>query len=1295
MKLLFEKRIQLFYFFVVALSLSLLLIFYYNSLKVKSTSNSIEHTQNVIRISDNILLDILDIETIARGYIITGNDDFLEPFNTAINTMNKNLAALSVLTRDNPNQQVRIDSLKVKSAEKLILIKKTIEDRKQNGLTEIEKMQILKEGKIATEKIKSLLTDINSSEFKLLKQRKIEKEKSDTYSQFLFFVLLIFIIVIFTLVYIIVKNLKIRNNQLETFTADQKLASQYSLSLIEASLDPLVTISTEGKITDMNQAFVNITGIERKKLVGSDFFEYFTEPQMAREVYQEVFAKGSVADSPLTLRHKEGKLTDVLFNGSVYKDDIGNILGVVIVARDIAEQKWALDLRIANKELAFQNEEKEKRANELSIANEELAYQNKERENRANELAIANEELAFQNRVKEKRAAELVIANKELAYQNDEKENRAAELVIANKELEYQNKVKEKRAAALIIANKELAYQNNEKEKRAAELVIANKELAFQNDEKEKRAAELAIANKELEFQNDEKEKRAAELVIANKELHFQNDEKEKRAAELVIANQELHFQNDEKEKRAAELVIANKELAYQNDEKGKRADELDIANEELAYQNDEKGKRANELIIANKELDFQNIEKEKREIENKKLEALNYSAKLASQYSLSLIEASRDPLVTINIEGKITDMNEALVNITGMMREELKGSDFFDYFTEPQMAREVYQEVFAKGSVADSPLTLRHKDGKLTDVLFNGSIYKDHDGNVMGVVIVARDVTDQKRIATELIEAKVFAELATGIAEEEKINAENATIIAENAVKAKQQFLSNMSHEIRTPMNAIIGFTKVVLKTDLSAKQKEYLSAIKLSGDALIVLINDILDLAKVDAGKMTFEKVPFKLASSISAMLHVFETKIQEKNLELVTEYDDNIPKVLLGDPVRLHQIILNLVSNAIKFTSKGKITVSIRLLDEDSESSTIEFAVADTGIGIEESKIDSVFDDFQQATSDTSRLYGGTGLGLAIVKQLVEPQGGTIAVKSKIGEGSTFSFILSFQKTTIEAGVETEILELDSEINNIKVLVVEDIPLNQLLMKTLLDDFGFERDIAENGKIAIEKLKKESYDVILMDLQMPVMNGFEATKYIRNTMNLKIPIIALTADVTTVDLAKCKEVGMNDYIAKPVDERILYSKIVGLAKRPGLIKANETDIISKNGNGSKIERAKSKCINLDYLNTRTKSNPKLTMEMISLYLQQTPPLIDAMKQSVADKNWSLLSAAVHKIIPSFSIMGISSDFEDMAKKIQESANTEQFTDETEGMVVQIETICMQACEELEIEFNIIKNT
>jgi len=774
--------------------------------------------------------------------------------------------------------------------------------------------------------------------------------------------------------------------------------AQYNRSLIEASLDPLVTINTKGQITDMNEATATITGIHRDKLIGTAFCDYFTEPQKAREVYHEVFAKGSVADSPLTLRHKNGKLTDVLFNGSVYKDDEGNVLGIVIVARDATAQK-------------------------------------------------------------------------------------------------------------------------------------------------------------------------------------------------------------------------------------------------------------------------------------------------LLSNYSLSLIEASLDPLVTINTEGKIMDMNEALVNITGMTRESLIDTDFFDYFTEPQKAREVYQEVFAKGSVADSPLTLCHKDGKLTDVLFNGSVYKDEEGNVLGIVIVARDVTDQKRIETELIEAKVFAEIATEIAEKAKVKAENATRTAENALKAKQQFLSNMSHEIRTPMNAIIGFTKVLLKTDMSAKQQEYLQAIKLSGDSLIVLINDILDLAKVDAGKMLFEQTPFKLSSSITAMLHLFEAKIREKNVTLIKDYDNRIPEVLIGDPVRLHQIILNLMSNAVKFTANGNITVSVHLLTEDAEKVTLEFSVSDTGIGIAEDKIATIFENFQQASSDTSRLYGGTGLGLAIVKQLVEPQGGSVRVKSVLNEGSTFSFTLSFLKTTEEAdeGIKPE--DEDTELIDISVLVVEDIPLNQLLMKTILDDFGFERDVAANGKIAIEYLQNKAYDVVLMDLQMPEMNGFEATDYIRNTMKSNIPIIALTADVTTVDLAKCKAVGMNDYIAKPIDERVLYHKIIGLIKNPTLVK-----YASQQGN-EYADIKKTKCTNLDYLLKLTKANPKLMMEMISLYLKQTPPLISAMTQSFQKKDWLALHAAVHKMIPSFSIMGMSIDFENMAKRIQEFANTQQQTGNMREMVLELGDICTQACVELEVELSKIK--
>jgi len=656
------------------------------------------------------------------------------------------------------------------------------------------------------------------------------------------------------------------------------------------------------------------------------------------------------------------------------------------------------------------------------------------------------------------------------------------------------------------------------------------------------------------------------------------------------------------------------------------------------------------------------------------------------SQYARSLIEASLDPLVTISTEGKIMDMNQATVNITGLTRKQLTGTDFFDYFTEIQKAREVYQEVFAKGSVADSPLTLRSKKGKLTDVLFNGSIYKDDKGNVLGVVIVARDVTEQKRIAKESNKAKLLSELATAIAEEAKVRAENATQIAQNAVKSKQQFLSNMSHEIRTPMNAIIGFTKVLLRTDLTEKQQEYLNAIELSGNSLIVLINDILDLAKVDAGKMTFEQTPFNIASSISAMLHLFEPKIQEKNLILIKEYDNKIPKVLIGDSVRLHQIILNLVSNAVKFTSRGKIKVSVKLIKEDDEKAVIEFSVNDTGIGMEEGKIDGIFENFQQATSGTSRIFGGTGLGLAIVKQLVESQQGSVHVKSKINEGSNFSFILSFLKTDAEFEIEAETIEPNTKVGKLKILVVEDIALNQLLMKTLLEDFGFDMDIASNGKIAIEKLQNTAYDLILMDLQMPEMNGFEATEYIRKEMNSKIPIMALTADVTTADLAKCKAVGMNDYISKPVDDRLLHSKIIKLVKK-----------YSYNSGSQKKETSlltKIKYCNLDALTERTKSNPILMTEMIALYLEQTPTLVSAMKKGLEQKNWESVYAAAHKMIPSFSIMGIHKDYENMARKIQEYSGANKQIDKLPDLILQLEKVCLQACEELKNDLKKMKN-
>ncbi len=655
------------------------------------------------------------------------------------------------------------------------------------------------------------------------------------------------------------------------------------------------------------------------------------------------------------------------------------------------------------------------------------------------------------------------------------------------------------------------------------------------------------------------------------------------------------------------------------------------------------------------------------------KFKELNCSLKTSSDYSLSIIEAIRDPLFTINPEGIITDINHATIRVTEVAPEKLIGSSFINYFSNKAKAKKAYKQVFSDGYISDFPLTIT--DGELTEVLFNGSVYKNNEGKVIGAVVVARDISMQKKIEKELIEAKV-------IADEARVVAEKATLKAEEAVKSKQQFLSNMSHEIRTPMNAIIGFTKVILKTDLTAKQKEYLTAIKISGDSLIVLINDILDLAKVDAGKMSFEKTPFKLHLSIKAMLHLFETKIQEKNLILITNYDHEIPDVLEGDPVRLHQIILNLVSNAVKFTNKGTITVNVNLVRQNDKTVTIKFAIEDTGIGIEKNKIADVFENFQQATSETSRLFGGTGLGLAIVKQLVEAQNGKIKVQSRINRGSTFSFLLDFQKTNAEAVLEPEILEQNTDVKNTKILVAEDMELNQLLMKTLLDDFGFECEIASNGKIAIEKLKEKKYDIVLMDLQMPEMNGFEATRHIRETMKLDLPIIALTADVTTIDVEKCKEVGMNDYISKPVDERLLYSKLIGFIKKPILI-------IEQKNDGNNITE-KIRYVDLSYLSKLTNSNPKLMSEIISSYLKQTPPLLQTMKQSFKDKDWHLLKASVHKMIPSFAIMGINSEITEIAKKIQEYAFSLELSKELDELILKLEKVCRQSCKELEFELN-----
>lgn len=386
-------------------------------------------------------------------------------------------------------------------------------------------------------------------------------------------------------------------------------------------------------------------------------------------------------------------------------------------------------------------------------------------------------------------------------------------------------------------------------------------------------------------------------------------------------------------------------------------------------------------------------------------------------------------------------------------------------------------------------------------------------------VWVLFRDISKRERLEKELIITQKKAEHAAAI---------------------KEQFMANMSHEIRTPLNAIIGFNARLNKTKLDAEQKEYAEAVQSSGENLLAIVNDILDFSKIEAGMVRIEKIRFNLPNLLQSLITMFVGQAKEKQVNLELKISQNVPQFILGDPTRLTQILINLIGNALKFTNQGSVCVVVDLISIHDKNATIIFKVIDTGIGIPVEKIPEIFERFTQAKSDTSRIFGGTGLGLSIAKKLVELQSGTIQVESTQGKGSKFSFNIPY----IIAEGEDDLLKKNNDndkkieiTGNLKILVVEDNILNQKLASFMLKDWNIDFDICDNGKLAVEKLKSNNYNLILMDIQMPEMNGYEATEYIRNQLKLTIPIIAMTADALPGEKEKCIGFGMTDYISKPI--------------------------------------------------------------------------------------------------------------------------------------------------------------
>ena len=624
------------------------------------------------------------------------------------------------------------------------------------------------------------------------------------------------------------------------------------------------------------------------------------------------------------------------------------------------------------------------------------------------------------------------------------------------------------------------------------------------------------------------------------------------------------------------------------------------------------------------------------------------------------------------NQKGIITYVNDKFCDISKFNRKELIGKDhkiINSGYHSKKFIKNLWQTI-ASGNIWKGEIMNSAKDGSHYWVDTTIVPTLNDKGKPTQYTAIRADITEKKKVEEDLIEAKK---------------------IADNSVKIKEEFLTNMSHEIRTPMNGIIGFTDLLLETDLNSEQDEFLGRIKKSSNTLLVLTNDILDLSKLEAGKLTFESIEFDLIDLIDQIIKMVEHNATKKGIELSLYIDSKCPRYIEGDPTRLNQVLLNLINNAVKFTEEGEVNIYVKPKKEIGDSISIVFKIEDTGIGMSKAAQKVIFNSFTQARSDTTRKYGGSGLGLAIVKMIIAQKQGEINLDSTLGKGTIFTITIPFKKSDKKhvEGKSNSLLGTDNKkakhfnLKNLKILLAEDNPMNQALAKSRLNSWNCKIDIADNGKIALEKLENNVYDLILMDIQMPELDGYQATAQIRKLKSplCEIPIIAMTAHASSVDEEKALKAGMNDYISKPFNPEKLYNKIISNTKNKPKNEEEgvevEVEVIDEDGD---------KHIDLSFLKEESLGNDDLFVLLINTFIVNFENFLTDVKLGIKSEDFEIIYKASHKIISNVRMIATEpmltkiSLIHDLSKAKKEVSKISNLLIESEELFAKM-TIVLQA--------------